>query len=159
MNALLEETLKNVPSSLVSCTKHEVRSCLLENLVFHQILWFCFKMILEFLRNLLNKKIVEKIISKDIVDTKRSVKDILSGLVFCKQCRGPRQRTKVFKKLHFGYLEILNCEYSYQYSILNFGSVVNIDFKWTNVPQLGGEVISAMSERKPSPSLPCCVSV
>ena len=43
VNALLEETLKNVPSSLVSCTKHEVRYCLLENLALHQLLWLCFK--------------------------------------------------------------------------------------------------------------------
>ena len=39
VNALLEETLKNVPSSLVSCTKHEVRYCLLENLAFHHIIY------------------------------------------------------------------------------------------------------------------------
>ena len=54
VNALLEETLKNVPSSLVSCTKHEVRYFVfLKTLLSIKYYGFDSKMILEYLRNLL----------------------------------------------------------------------------------------------------------
>ena len=48
------------------------RFCLSGTCVFHQILWFCFKMILEFMRNFLNKKeSLKKSYKKILVYNKR----------------------------------------------------------------------------------------